>query len=286
MESTKNNEQQDLHAPIPRSDPYKLAIFDSDGYLEPFRGHFEYRYKTFLQRLDEIEKNEGSLYAFSHGYQKLGFVETPEGVYFREWAPAAKAVFLTGDFNNWDRRQHPLKKDAFGNWEIFLPKNKDGSYPIPHMSKVKIHLCNAKDEWVDRIPAWIQYVLQNPHDLSYDGVYLSQQKEHRYEWKNPRPPKPKTTLIYETHIGMSSSEPRISTYREFADNVLPRIQNLGYNVIQIMAIMEHSYYGSFGYHVTNFFAISSRFGTPNDLKYLIDKAHGMGIYVLMDLVHR
>src|SRR4051812_9893393 len=101
----------------------------------------------------------------------------------------------------------------------------------------------------------------------------------RYIFKYPRPPIPAAPRIYEAHVGMSSSEPRINSYRDFADNVLPRIKANNYNTVQLMAIMEHSYYASFGYHVTNFFAVSSRSGTPEDLKYLIDKAHSFGLRV-------
>ena len=104
-------------------------------------------------------------------------------------------------------------------------------------------------------------------------------------FQHPRPAKPSALRIYEAHVGMSSPEPKVSSYAEFRDNVLPRIKMLGYNAVQLMAVQEHAYYGSFGYHVTNFFAVSSRCGTPDDLKSLIDRAHELGLYVLMDCVH-
>ncbi|CAI5476756.1 unnamed protein product [Closterium sp. Yama58-4] len=107
----------------------------------------------------------------------------------------------------------------------------------------------------------------------------------RYQFKCPRPPKPVAPRIYEAHVGMSSEEPRVASYVQFANSVLPRIKAAGYNTIQLMAVAEHSYYASFGYHVTNFFAVSSRSGTPEDLKYLVDTAHSLGIRVLMDLIH-
>jgi 1,4-alpha-glucan branching enzyme len=271
--------------PIITGDPNNLQILKDDGYLEPHRGHFEYRYKRYIDKLREIEKNEGSLYNFSMGYKKLGFNDTPEGIQFREWAPGAKGMFICGDFNNWNRREYPLKKDQYGNWEIFLPNKEDGKTLIPHNSKVKLHVLTAQDEWADRIPAWIPLAIQNETNKSYDGVYLSQSEEHRYKWKNPLPKKPVDLKVYEAHVGMASTEPKVASYKDFTNNVLPRIAKLGYNCVQLMAIMEHSYYGSFGYHVTNFFAIASRSGMPNDLKELIDTAHGMGICVLMDLVH-
>ena len=286
MDTSDKAELQRLKAPITRVDARDFSVLQADPYLVPHKGWFEHKYHKFCEMLDEIEKNEGSLYEFSHGYRKLGFNETNDGVWYREWAPGAKSANLIGDFNNWDRKQHTLTKDQYGTWEIFIPKNKDGSYPIPHNSRVKIHLVNAKGEEVDKIPAWITYAVQGEHNFSYDGVYISQQPEHRYKWKYPQPPRPRAAKVYETHIGMSSTEPKIATYKEFTQNVLPRVKDLGYNTIQIMAVMEHAYYGSFGYHVTNFFAVSSRYGPINDLKEMIDTAHSMGIFVLIDLIHR
>jgi 1,4-alpha-glucan branching enzyme len=102
---------------------------------------------------------------------------------------------------------------------------------------------------------------------------------------NANPPKPTSLTIYEAHIGIASPEGRVATYPEFTRDVLPRIADLGYNCIQLMAVMEHPYYASFGYQVTNFYAPSSRFGTPEELKALIDAAHGYGIVVLLDVVH-
>lgn len=142
-------------------------------------------------------------------------------------------------------------------------------------------LSNGKKE--DRNPVWSRYLIQNQDSFLYDTVFWNPLET--YTWINKSPEKPKSLRIYEAHVGMSSQEPKVSSYREFAETILPRIKNAGYNTIQLMAIMEHAYYGSFGYHVTNFFAISSRFGTPEDLKYLIDTAHGMGFYILLDLVH-
>ncbi len=147
--------------------------------------------------------------------------------------------------------------------------------------KINLTLPNGKSE--DRNPVWSRYLVQSQENLLYDTVFWYPEK--KYEWEHVSPPKPRAFRIYEAHVGMSSLEPKISTYVEFADNVLPRIKKAGYNAVQLMAIMEHVYYASFGYHVTNFFAISSRSGTPEDLKYLIDKAHGMGLYVLIDLIH-
>eukprot|EP00331_Platyophrya_macrostoma_P006580 CAMPEP_0176419752 /NCGR_PEP_ID=MMETSP0127-20121128/8231_1 /TAXON_ID=938130 /ORGANISM="Platyophrya macrostoma, Strain WH" /LENGTH=743 /DNA_ID=CAMNT_0017800283 /DNA_START=1466 /DNA_END=3697 /DNA_ORIENTATION=- len=276
---------EELTAPITRVEGKDFKVLKDDGYLEPFKEHFFYRYRKYCEFLDNIEKNEGSLYEFSQGYRIYGFQTRSNGIYYREWAPGAKEVYLCGDFNKWNQKEFPLKKDSFGNWEIFFPVRSDGSHAIPHNTKVKLYMLNAKDEWVYKIPAWITYAVQDEGTKAYDGVYLSQEQKHKYEWKHPALKRPESVRIYETHVGMSSSDQKVSTYKEFKDNVLPRIKKAGYNVIQIMAIMEHAYYGSFGYHVTNFFAASSRYGTPNELKELIDTAHSMGIMVLIDLIH-
>ena len=141
-------------------------------------------------------------------------------------------------------------------------------------------------ERIERLPVWIKRVVQ---DLSvspiYEAVFWNPPSSESYTFKNDRPPKPASVRIYEAHVGISSPEQKVTTYKEFTRNVLPRINYLGYNVIQLMAIMEHAYYASFGYQVNSFFAASSRFGTPEDLKELIDTAHGMGITVLLDVVH-
>lgn len=77
------------------------------------------------------------------------------GISYKEWAPGAKEMYLTGDFNNWDAKQYPCTADAFGNWELFLPRNEDGSYLIAHGSKIKAYIKDANDNYVFKIPAWI-----------------------------------------------------------------------------------------------------------------------------------
>lgn len=259
-----------------------LPVMHSDCYLRNYKQHFEIKQNLFLKRWDEIIRNEGSLVNVARSYKTNGFIVKPDGILYREWLPAAKDVYLFGEFNNWDRKKHQCKRDEFGFWEVFLP-NVDGHLPIPHNSKVKIHVQKPDGHFVDKIPAWVRFAHQNPVDKSFDGAFWHSPQP--YQWKFTNPKKPASVKIYEVHIGMSGIEEKVHTYKEFQYHVLPRIKKLGYTVIQIMALMEHAYYGSFGYHVTNFFAISSRFGTPDDFKELVDACHGMGIYVLMDLVH-
>ncbi|XVF07723.1 hypothetical protein REPUB_Repub06bG0164300 [Reevesia pubescens] len=271
----------------PRSIPPSGAgqkIYEIDPALLGFREHIDYRYAEYKRMREEIDKYEGGLEVFSRGYEKLGFTRSETGITYREWAPGAKSAALIGDFNNWNPNADIMNRNEFGVWEIFLPNNADGSPAIPHGSRVKIRM-ETPSGIKDSIPAWIKFSVQAPDEIPYNGIYYDPPEEEKYVFKHPHPKRPKSLRIYESHVGMSSTEPVINTYANFRDDVLPRIKRLGYNAVQIMAIQEHSYYASFGYHVTNFFAPSSRFGTPDDLKSLIDKAHELGLLVLMDIVH-
>jgi 1,4-alpha-glucan branching enzyme len=178
-----------------------------------------------------------------------------------------------------------MERDQWGVWTMRVPDGPDGAPGIAHGSRVKVQLTRGDGAKVDRLPAWIKYATVEAGRMgaAYDGVYWEPPAPH--EWLHDAPARPRAARIYEAHVGMSSSEPKCNTYRAFADEVLPRIAAGGYNTVQLMAVQEHAYYGSFGYHVTNFFAVSSRSGTPEDLKYLVDKAHGMGLRVLLDIVH-
>ncbi|CAI9783300.1 unnamed protein product [Fraxinus pennsylvanica] len=259
-------------------------IYEIDPLLTNHRDHLDYRYGHYKKMREAIDKYEGGLEMFSRGYETFGFTRSATGITYREWAPGAKWATLIGDFNNWNPNADVMTRNEFGVWEIFLPNNADGSPPIPHGSSVKIRM-DTPSGIKDSIPAWIKFSVQAPGEIPYKGIYYDPPEEDKYVFKHPQPEKPKSLRIYESHIGMSSTEPIINTYANFRDEVLPRIKNLGYNAVQIMAIQEHSYYASFGYHVTNFFAPSSRFGNPDDLKSLIDRAHELGLVVLMDIVH-
>lgn len=178
-----------------------------------------------------------------------------------------------------------MKKDEFGVFEIVIPA-KEGQPAIQHNSKIKIMMVTKQGEEIYRIPAWIKYVTQDQAiSPIYEGRFWNPPEAEKYAFKHARPKQPLSARVYEAHVGISSPELRISTYKEFTKNMLPRIKNLGYNVIQLMAIMEHAYYASFGYQVNSFFAPSSRYGTPEELKELIDTAHGLGLVVLLDVVH-
>ncbi|KAK9129251.1 hypothetical protein Sjap_009738 [Stephania japonica] len=267
-------------------DAEPLGILSLDPGFKAFEDHLRHRFRRYLEQKRLIETYEGSLEEFAQGYLKFGFNKEQDGIVYREWAPAALEAQLIGDFNGWDGSNYQMEKNQYGVWTIKIP-DQDGEPAIPNNSRVKFRFKHGNGIWVDRIPAWIKYATVDSTVFAapYDGVYWDPPPSERYTFKHARPPKPESPRIYEAHIGMSSTEPCVNSYREFADDILPRIKANNYNTVQLMAIMEHSYYGSFGYHVTNFFAVSSRSGTPEDLKYLIDKAHGLGLRVLMDVVH-
>ncbi|KAH7073558.1 alpha-glucan branching enzyme [Paraphoma chrysanthemicola] len=277
-----NTTQSDAPGKIPNDG---TGIIQLDGYLEPFKGALQSRFAKAQKWIKTIDETEGGLDKFSRGYEKYGFTVQSNGdVVYREWAPNALRAYLIGDFNNWDRDATPMTKNEFGVFEVTVPGN-NGQPSIPHDSKLKVSFVTPNDHArQERIPAWITRVTQ---ELSVSPVYDARfwNPPQKYVWKNKRPAQPKSARIYEAHVGISSPEPKVATYKEFTQNILPRIKHLGYNTIQLMAVMEHAYYASFGYQINSFFAASSRYGLPDDLKELIDTAHGMGITVLLDMVH-
>ena len=249
-----------------------------DPWLEPFRDAIEGR-AAYVKRLAKRLAGRQRLSDWASAHEHYGLHRTARGWVFREWAPNATAIWLVGDFSNWelDKRFALARKPGTGDWEVRLPARavRHGQF-----YRLEIRWEGGRGE---RIPAYARRVVQDPDT----NLFAAQvwEPEAPYEWRNTSPRRPGTPLIYEAHVGMSSEERKIADYAEFRDVMLPRIKAAGYNTVQLMAVMEHPYYGSFGYHVSSFFAASSRFGTPEDLKSLIDTAHGMGLRVIMDLVH-
>jgi 1,4-alpha-glucan branching enzyme len=274
-----------LGSPKPALEPQ--TILDIDPYLKPNIAAIMQRHTAFRKWKETFDKYEGGYEKFTRGYEKFGLNVGPKNeVVYREWAPNAKEAYLIGDFNGWNRTSHPMTRVDFGVWEITVPPLASGACGIPHDSKIKISMVLPNGTRIERLPVWIKRVTQ---DLSvspvYDARFWNPPAGEKYKFRNQRPSRPTNVRIYEAHVGISTPEKRVGTYKEFTQNVLPRIKDLGYNVIQLMAVMEHAYYASFGYQITSFFAASSRCGTPEDLKELIDTAHGMGLTVLLDIVH-
>ena len=262
----------------------RLKLVEVDPWLEPSEQEIEARYNRFLTRLRSIENDFGSLEAMADGYLYFGinFDEEKNGWTYREWAPQAKALYLTGDFNGWEKFTHPLKRNELGVWEIFLPYNEYRDTFV-HGSKIKV-LVNSAKGLQYRIPAYIRRVIQDEDTKNFSGQLWFPEP---FDWSgdNYNIKQAGELFIYESHVGMAQEKFGIGTYNEFTEKVLPRIKAGGYNAVQLMAIQEHPYYGSFGYHVSNFFAPSSRFGTPEELKKLIKTAHQMGLAVILDIVH-
>lgn len=334
--------------------PLGAPGLEGDPWLEQNTEHLISRYSAFKSALAVLEAQPGGLDGFSRGYERMGFTRgvefTPNGeaprrsgIWYREWAPGAKAACLMGDFNGWKGCGEPgyektaMIKDSFGTFSLFLPDKEGGVEAIAHDSYIKLSLVLGDGSIATRIPTYIRRAVYDDKLNEYVGKYWNPPDSEKHAWKHIRtrtlqaanasfpnkvswgplagtPPLPIPSLsnwigstasktanlvarketvdpassglrIYEAHIGMASVEEKVGSFREFAENVLPRIKKLGYNCVQLMAVMEHAYYGSFGYHVNQFLAPSSRFGTPEDLKFLVDAAHDLGLLVIMDCIH-
>jgi 1,4-alpha-glucan branching enzyme len=259
-------------------------LIDSDPWLEPYAEKLRARYAYYKSARAKIDQTGGLLGAISTGHHYFGFNraqhEGKSGVWYREWAPAAYQLSLIGDFNAWNRDANKMSRDSFGVWSTFL-SDEQYAQRLTHGSKIKVHVV-SEEGTRDRIPAYIRRVVQEP-DLSFTGIFWMPREDYR--WKNKSPRLSRGLRIYEAHVGMATELEKVGTFEEFTRDVLPRVRDLKYDAVQLMAVQEHPYYGSFGYHVSNFYAVSSRFGTPDDLKKLIDTAHGLGLIVLLDLVH-
>lgn len=257
-------------------------IYNSDKWLKPFKKEIDSRYQRLIIKRDEIAGCGKRLADAINNHLYYGVHRVGENWMFREWAPNAVAVYLVGEWSEWKPlNEYKLKNIGGGNWEMEI-----SGEIVKHGDLFKWYI-----EWQgesgltgeERIPAYATRCVQD----KVTHLFAAQvwEPENRYVWRNNFSIQKEAPLIYETHIGMSGEERGISTFKEFRERVLPRIARLGYNTIQIMALQEHPYYGSFGYQVSSFFAISSKFGTPEEFKELVDEAHKLGIAVVMDIVH-
>ena len=255
----------------------KSPIVEIDPWLKPFANQLEKRYRKAVLKELELADDQHFLSEKCNNHLYYGLHKTAGGYLFREKAPNARKIYIYGDFSYWKIEErfalHPIGN---GDWEIFLPEQF-----VKHGMLYKLWMV-WQDGADERLPSYVRRVVQDDDTKIFSAQVWD---ENEYEWQNAAPQRPAHPLIYEAHIGMATEEGKIGSYLEFAEKVLPRIKKLGYNTLQLMAIQEHPYYGSFGYQVSNFFAPSFRFGTPEELKSLIDRAHGMGISVILDVVH-
>ena len=256
----------------------KKMIYDYDEWLMPYKDVIDRRHEMILETKERMSV-DGSLSKGMNNHMYYGLHRDGKGNWvFREWAPNATKIYIIGEFNNWKRSDiYALKPIGGGNWEIVLP-----SMFLDHGTLFKLYI-EWKGGGAERLPAYVTRTVQDPHTKSFCAQVWDPIKP--YVWKNKKPGKRPHPLIYECHIGMATEEEKVGTFEEFRLNVLPQVAELGYDTLQIMALQEHPYYGSFGYQVANFYALSSRFGTPEEFKALVDDAHGLGIAVVMDIVH-
>ncbi len=254
------------------------TIIDLDPWLAPYRDTIVSRGAYIASKTNEILDGQ-QLEDFALGYLHFGLHTENDGWVFREWAPNAQRIVLLCETNNWSEDSaYELQRLTHGEWEIHLPATA-----LHHSEHYKLRVYWSGGDGF-RLPSYTTYAVQDELTKEFDAVVWAPKTAYNWKYTNPteivEPP-----LIYEAHVGMSSEEPEVASYHSFTTDVLPRIKAAGYNTVQLMAIQEHPYYGSFGYHVANFFAASSRFGTPDDLKELVDTAHSLGLRVILDLVH-
>jgi len=253
-------------------------VLELNPQLQPFAGDIDLRMNNYYSTKERLMPQGGTLNEFANAHEYFGFHRVQGGWVYREWAPSAYQLYLTGDFNDWNWTEYPMNRLENGVWEIYL----DGENALWEGCKVKT-IVDANLQRTEHIPLYIRRVVQDPQTYAWCGEVVDETKV--FDWTDKEFQAEDSLFIYEAHVGMAQEEGKVGSYREFADYTLPRVKKAGYNTIQLMAIMEHPYYGSFGYQVSSFFAASSWFGKPEDLKYLVNKAHEMGIRVLLDVVH-
>ena len=250
-----------------------------DDWLMPHHKTITGRLRKAYEKERHLVGPAGTLAEFAMGHHYYGLHRDGNDWILREWAPNAQKIYLLADFTSWlPDEGYSMESVGDGNWELRIPAEK-----LKHNDQYKLHVCWEGGSG-DRIPAWARRVVQDQHSLVFSAQLWD--PPEKYRWKNaPMDKPPANPLVYEAHTGMATEDYKVGTWEEFRVHMLPRIEKAGYNTIQLMAVQEHPFYGSFGYHVSNYFAPSSRFGTPEELKALIDDAHGRGIYVIMDIVH-
>ena len=255
----------------------KKTLVELDPWLAPHEPVIKAREAYVSSTLEKVLDGKSPA-DFALGFHHFGLHRTQDGWIFREWAPNATHIVMVGDFSDWqEREEFTLQPGAHGEWSVDLPRDA-----LHHGQKYKLRVYwPGGAGW--RLPSYATYVIQDDDSVDFSAVVW--QPDEPYQWQHNIPSAPNVPLIYEAHVGMSSEEEKVASFNEFTANVLPRIKQAGYNTIQLMAIAEHPYYGSFGYHVSNFFAVSSRFGTPDDCKRLVDAAHRLGLRVIIDIVH-
>lgn len=263
-----------------------------DSELMDYADFFARRRDLFLHETARIRAAWGNLAAYAGLHLDLGMrnVTGEDGRPYRrlrEWMPAANSLYLTTNRTDFARRyEYRFKRTDDPNvWELFVPLEE-----LPHGTYYELHVASSRTKGhVKRVPAFAVWVEQNrDNEDEWCARVWDPPEPHRFLY--PRPARAAFPRIYEAHVGIArpllGKKPKqYGTYEYFARKVLPRIAEGGYTAVQLMGIAEHPLYKSFGYQVSSYFAPSSRFGTPDEFKTLVDEAHRLGLAVYLDITH-
>ncbi|MBQ6582745.1 MAG: 1,4-alpha-glucan branching protein GlgB, partial [Mogibacterium sp.] len=232
-------------------------------------------------------------YLFHHGrnyrsYELFGAHRQEQGYLFRVWAPRAVSVAVIGDFNSWDLNRHPMKQfeDDESIWEVLCPEAAEGDLYKYVVETDSGDLLYKADPYA--------FASESVWDEGSQRASRIVDLEERYVWgdaewldvRNHRNPYQTPMNIYEVHAGSwkHREDGTCWNYRELADRLIPYVKEMGYTHIELLPVMEHPFDGSWGYQVTGLYSVTSRYGTPDDFRYLIDLAHRNGIGVILDWV--
>ena len=257
----------------------QLGSYPGDPYLEPYRPIIQRRQALTAATRQRLTGGRVSLADFASGHEYFGLHRTGSGWRAAEWAPNAADICLIGTFSGW-RESDEYRLRRINHHGIWCGEFAPPAFGHGDLYRLKVRWDGGEGE---RIPAYARRVVQDETTRIFSAMVWV--PGSHYAWRHAAPKPPGFLLVYETHVGMAQERGGVGTYDEFRRNVIPRVVDAGYNALQIMGLLEHPYYGSFGYHVGSYFAASSRFGTPEELKALVDEAHAAGLLVIVDLVH-
>ena len=260
---------------------YRFLVHEQGGTREVVD---PYQYGQVLEEFDLHLFSEGTHY---RAWEKFGShrltIGSVTGVHFAVWAPNAQRVSVVGDFNHWDGRAHPMRKLVpSGVWEIFIPGVPDGAHYKYEVRNTAGHLVQKADPYAQRF----EVPPDNASVIWTEGAYTWGDTEwmHDREWLGGWHDRP--MAVYEVHLGSwrRAHGGRSLSYRELAETLVPYVREMGFTHLELLPVMEHPFAGSWGYQVIGFFAPTSRFGTPDDFRYLVDTCHRHGIGVIVDWV--
>jgi len=261
---------------------YRLRMIGDDGHEWELED--PYRFPSSISDFDMYLFGEGTAYKT---YEKMGAhaatVDGVEGVQFAVWAPNAKRVSIIGWFNRWDGRHNPMQPRGGGLWEIFMPSLATGDLYKFEIKGQDGYLIQKADPYAfaTELRPQTASVVHDVNGYDWNDTEWIKRREQGDALNQP-------LSVYEVHLGswrrVPAEENRWLTYREMADELIPYVKELGFTHIELLPITEHPFDGSWGYQAISYFAPTSRFGSPDDLKYFIDRCHQEDIGVILDWV--